>query len=61
MVSASKKTYATEEVSQKKFETDDEDFSSDINSEDSEEDEKDEEPCTRVSIFFVDEKNSTLM
>ena len=38
---ASKKTYATEEVSNKIFETDDEDFSSDIDSEDTEEDEED--------------------
>ena len=30
MASASKKTYTTEEVSQKIFETNDEDFSSDI-------------------------------
>ena len=35
MAAASKKTYITEEVSQKILETDDEDFSSDIDSEDS--------------------------
>ena len=35
MAAASKKTYTTEEVSQKILETDDEDFSSDIDSEDS--------------------------
>ena len=35
MAAASKKTYTTEEVSQEILETDDEDFSSDIDSEDS--------------------------
>ena len=41
MASGSKKTYTTEEVSQKMFETDDEDFLSDFDSDISEEDEED--------------------
>lgn len=49
IVSASKKTYLTEEVLQKIFGTDDENFSSDIDSEFSEDNEK---ACNRVSIFF---------
>ena len=57
MASASKKTYTTEEVSQKIFKTDDKDFLSDIVSEDSVEDEEVEEPCNRVSIYFVDKKD----
>ena len=40
IASASKKTYTTEEGLQKKFETYDEDFSSDIDSEDREQDEE---------------------
>ena len=43
MVSASKKTYTTEEVSQKISETDDEE-------------DKDYKTCDRFSIFFADEK-----
>ena len=54
MASARQKTYTTEEVSQKIFNTGDKDFSSDIVSEDSVEDEEVEEPCNRVSIYFVD-------
>ena len=41
VASASKETYTTGEVSPKIFETDNEDFSSDIDSEDSEEHEED--------------------
>ena len=57
MASAGKKTYRTEEVLQKIFETDDEGFSFDIDSKGSEEDEEDKEPGNKVSIIFVDEKD----
>ena len=50
MASASKKTCTNEEVLRKIFETDDEDFSSDIDSDVTEEDEENKEPCNRVSM-----------